>query len=100
VIGKTKKMSLLRAGSTAFGVYGVSRAYRACMEQQQANNVNTPFLYAGMAVNALMYAHPLIMPWTCICMSMRMGVEFHGLRREHNTLAYRECSGIVCSDTF
>jgi hypothetical protein len=72
------------------------------MEQQQANGwrCNSAFLYTGVVLNAFMYAHPLVMPSTCVCLAMRMGVEMRGLRAENYMFAYREWSGIACSDTF
>jgi hypothetical protein len=53
-----------------------------------------------VVLNAFMYAHPLVMPSTCVCLAMRMGVEMRGLRAENYMFAYREWSGIACSDTF
>ena len=99
-------MSLLGASSTLFGAYGASRAYRAFMEQQRTcghaadGAWSSPFLYTGILVNAFMYAHPLVMPSTCVCLAMRVGVEMRGLRTEDYTFAYREWTGIACSDTF
>jgi hypothetical protein len=88
-------MSVATIGTMLLGIYGGTRGYRAATSAR----ADTNFVSVSVLLNAFMYAHPCVIPWTCVCLLRRVSAHVHGLDKEKHLFAYTEWPGIVCIDT-